>query len=58
MKPAPDILMVDDNPADVALVCEALVGSKHRSQINKRWGRRRSDGFSKPQGKVRERDPP
>ena len=34
MKPAPDILMVDDNPADVALVCEALVGSKHRSQIN------------------------
>jgi chemotaxis family two-component system response regulator Rcp1 len=33
MKPAPDILVVDDNPADVALVTEALVGSKHRSKI-------------------------
>jgi chemotaxis family two-component system response regulator Rcp1 len=34
MKPAPQVLIVDDNPADVALVCEALAGSKHRSQIN------------------------
>ena len=30
---APDILMVDDNPADVALVREALAGSKRGSQI-------------------------
>jgi CheY-like chemotaxis protein len=34
MKPAHDILVVDDNPADVALLCEALAGSKHRSQVN------------------------
>jgi chemotaxis family two-component system response regulator Rcp1 len=34
MKPAPDVLMVDDNPADVALVSEALAGSKHRSQLS------------------------
>ncbi len=34
MKPAPDVLVVDDNPADVSLVCEALAGSKHRSKIN------------------------
>jgi two-component system, chemotaxis family, response regulator Rcp1 len=34
MKPAPDVLIVDDNPADVALVREALAGSKHRSQLS------------------------
>lgn len=34
MKPAPDVLVVDDNPADVALVCEALAGSKHHSNIS------------------------
>ena len=34
MKPAPDVLIADDNPADVALVLEALAGSKHRSHIN------------------------
>jgi two-component system, chemotaxis family, response regulator Rcp1 len=34
MKPAPDVLVVDDNPADVALFSEALVGSKHRSQLS------------------------
>ena len=33
MKPAPNILIVDDNPADVTLVREALAGSKHRSQL-------------------------
>jgi len=33
MKTGPDILIVDDNPADVALVSEALAGSKHRRQI-------------------------
>jgi chemotaxis family two-component system response regulator Rcp1 len=31
---APDVLIVDDNPADVSLVCEALAGSKHRSRIS------------------------
>jgi CheY-like chemotaxis protein len=34
MKAAPDVLIVDDNPADVALVCEALAISKRRSQVN------------------------
>jgi chemotaxis family two-component system response regulator Rcp1 len=34
MKPASDLLMVDDNPADVALVCEALAASKHRSRFH------------------------
>jgi two-component system, chemotaxis family, response regulator Rcp1 len=34
MKSAPDILVVDDNPADVALVTEALAGSKHHSKIS------------------------
>jgi two-component system, chemotaxis family, response regulator Rcp1 len=33
MNGAPDVLIVDDNPADVALVTEALAGSKHHSQI-------------------------
>jgi two-component system, chemotaxis family, response regulator Rcp1 len=33
MKTPPDVLIVDDNPADVALIREALTGSKHRSQI-------------------------
>jgi two-component system, chemotaxis family, response regulator Rcp1 len=34
VKPAPDLLIVDDNPADVSLVCEALSLSKHRSKIH------------------------
>jgi len=34
MKSAPELLIVDDNPADVVLVCEALAGGRHRSQIN------------------------
>jgi chemotaxis family two-component system response regulator Rcp1 len=29
-----ELLVVDDNPADVALVCEALAGSRHHSKIN------------------------
>jgi two-component system, chemotaxis family, response regulator Rcp1 len=33
MKPAPEVLIVDDNPADVSLVREALAGSKHLSEI-------------------------
>jgi two-component system, chemotaxis family, response regulator Rcp1 len=33
MKTPPDVLIVDDNPADVALIREALTGSKHGSQI-------------------------
>lgn len=34
MKPASDLLVVDDNPADVALVSEALAASKHRSRLH------------------------
>src|SRR6202043_1860565 len=30
----PELLVVDDNPADVALVCEALAGSLRHSKIN------------------------
>jgi two-component system, chemotaxis family, response regulator Rcp1 len=33
MKLLLELLVVDDNPADVALVTEALAGSKHHSQI-------------------------
>jgi len=33
VKTGPDILIVDDNPADVSLVCEALSGSGRHSQI-------------------------
>jgi two-component system, chemotaxis family, response regulator Rcp1 len=33
MKTPPDVLIVDDNPAEVALIREALTGSKHGSQI-------------------------
>ncbi len=29
-----ELLVVDDNPADVSLVCEALAGSKHHSKFN------------------------
>ncbi len=34
MKPAPELLIVDDNPADVALAREALVGSACHCQIS------------------------
>ena len=34
MKLLLELLVVDDNPADVALVCEALAGSKLHSKIN------------------------
>jgi CheY-like chemotaxis protein len=34
MKPVPELLMVDDNPADVVLAREALAGSARGSQIN------------------------
>jgi CheY-like chemotaxis protein len=34
MKPLPELLIVDDNPADVVLAREALTGSVHGSQIS------------------------
>jgi two-component system, chemotaxis family, response regulator Rcp1 len=34
MKATLELLIIDDSPADVVLVCEALAGSQHRSQIN------------------------
>lgn len=34
MKPAPELLIVDDNPADVVLAREALAGSAYGCQIN------------------------
>ena len=34
MKTAPELLIVDDNPADVVLAREALAGSAHHCQIN------------------------
>jgi two-component system response regulator len=34
MKLLPELLVVDDNPADVALVCEALVGGSRHTRIN------------------------
>jgi two-component system, chemotaxis family, response regulator Rcp1 len=34
MKLSLELLVVDDNPADVALVTEALAGSKHYSRIS------------------------
>jgi chemotaxis family two-component system response regulator Rcp1 len=34
MKPGPQLLIVDDNPADVVLGREALAGTMHRSQIH------------------------
>lgn len=34
MKVLLELLVVDDNPADVALVCEALAGSRHSTKIN------------------------
>jgi chemotaxis family two-component system response regulator Rcp1 len=33
MKLTPELLVVDDNPADVALVSEALAGTRHHSKI-------------------------
>ncbi len=33
MKPLPQVLLVDDNPADVGLAREALVGGRHQSHI-------------------------
>jgi CheY-like chemotaxis protein len=30
---SPHVLLVDDNPGDAQLVCEAAAGSKHKSQI-------------------------
>jgi two-component system, chemotaxis family, response regulator Rcp1 len=34
MNPLPQVLLVDDNPADAGLAREALAGGKHQSQIN------------------------
>jgi chemotaxis family two-component system response regulator Rcp1 len=34
MKALPALLIVDDNPADVVLACEALAASQHRGQIS------------------------
>ena len=34
MKAAPEVLIVDDNPADVTLAREALAGSAHHSRIS------------------------
>jgi len=34
MKPLPQVLLVDDNPADVGLAQEALAGGRHRSRIS------------------------
>ena len=34
MKPLPQVLLVDDNPADVDLAREALVGGRHHSCIS------------------------
>jgi two-component system, chemotaxis family, response regulator Rcp1 len=34
MKEAPDILLVDDNPADVGLTREVLAGSTHHASIH------------------------
>ncbi len=34
MKQLPQVLLVDDNPADVVLAREALAGGRHQSRIN------------------------
>ena len=34
MKQLPEVLLVDDNPADVVLAREALAGGKHQSRIS------------------------
>jgi chemotaxis family two-component system response regulator Rcp1 len=34
MKSVTQLLIVDDNPADIALTCEALAASAYRGQIN------------------------
>jgi two-component system, chemotaxis family, response regulator Rcp1 len=34
MKPLPQVLLVDDNPADVELAREALAGGRHQSRIS------------------------
>ena len=34
MKPLPQVLLVDDNPADVVLAREALAGGRHQSHLN------------------------
>jgi len=34
MKKLPQVLLVDDNPADVGLAREALAGGRHQSQIS------------------------
>jgi two-component system, chemotaxis family, response regulator Rcp1 len=34
MKPLPQVLLVDDNPADVVLAREALAGGRHQSCIS------------------------
>lgn len=34
MKPLPQVLLVDDNPADVGLAQEALAGGKHQTCIS------------------------
>ena len=54
MKESPDILLVDDNPADVGLTREVLAGSAHHAHIHNVSDGEDAIAFLRRQGKYSE----
>jgi len=52
MKNAPDILLVDDNPADVGLTREVLAGSSHNAQVHNVLDGEEAVAFLRQRGKY------
>ncbi len=51
MKPAPEILLVDDNPADVGLIREVLASSPHGSHVHEVTDGEEAMAFLRHEGK-------
>lgn len=58
MKALPQVLLVDDNPADVVLAREALAGGRHHSQISDVPDGEEAMAFLRCIGKYLEADRP
>ncbi len=52
MRPAPEILVVDDNPADVALVRESLAETTHQSHVHSVVNAEEALAYLRRQGKY------
>lgn len=58
MKTAPEVLLVDDNPADIDLMSEVLAKSKRRFHVNAVSDGAEAMSFLRHQGKHAEAPPP